>query len=313
MMREMSGLAARRRTEPFLADSIGRSLVAQGVAGAPELPARFHGRAEFEVDVADAIATFAAVLREVARPEAVTAAAVEAYCHEQGLGDERMERAVLREAFQVVSREVLIERLAQAAERGLSGPARSRGAEIDVEAGESAPFGKGRTFTDRYRGTVAREGELMIVRLALGQTLEPPLAFAPGRRLRARAQRAIPVSGTLRVEGWFAPFSNGRPAQIRVHWRVRKGADALDTRALHGLGSPLEETFACVGAGALARFAEAIPEHLATLARADRGPVFVHLERLLRLGRVTEKTRAYVLFWQRLRDYLLWRAHAEMR
>jgi hypothetical protein len=99
---------------------------------------------------------------------------------------------------------------------------------------------------------------------------------------------------------------------MRVHWRVRRGADTLDTHAIRSLASPLEQVVACVGAGALARFAEAIPAHLATLARADRGPTFA-LERIVRLGRVTERTRAYLLFWQHLRDYLLWRVRAEMR
>jgi hypothetical protein len=161
---------------------------------------------------------------------------------------------------------------------------------------------------------VFREAGAVVLRLSLGSTLEPPLAFTSGHLVRARARHAIPVSGILRLEGSFTPLQGQRgPAQMRVHWRVGKGADALDTRAIHALASPLEEVVACVGAGALARFAEAIPDHLATLARADRGPTFVHVERLFRLGRVTEKTRAYLLFWQRLRDYLLWRVRAEIR
>jgi hypothetical protein len=322
MARELSGAAAQRPVEPSIGEpSIGslfekfalRSGAARGAPGALELPARFHGHAEFEVDVADTVETFSAALRQVARPESVTAAGVQAYCHEQGIADERMEHAVLREAFRVISREVLVDRLTHAVERGLVVTARARGEEIGGEASESVPSGRGRTLTDRYLGTVFRQGESTIVRLALGFTLEPPLAFAPGQSVRARAHQPIPVGGTLRVEGTFAPIAGGPPAQIRVHWRVRKGADALDTRAIHSLTAPIEEAVACVGAGALARFAEAIPGHLAGLARADRGPAFVHFERVLRLGRVTEKTRAYLLFWQRLRDYLLWRVRGQMR
>lgn len=317
MVREMSGVVARRPIDTSIGSSIEHSVQhssgARGVPGALTLPARFQGRAQFEVDVAETVETFSAALRQVARPESVTAAAVQTYCREQGMADERMEHALLKEAFHVISREVLVERLTHAVERGLGGSARARGGEeIHAKASEIVPSGRGRTFTDHYRGMVFREGESMIVRLALGSTLEPPLAFAPDHSVRARAHRAIPVGGTLRVEGSFRPIESGS-ARIRVHWRVRKGADALDTRAIQSLASPLEDVVACVGAGALARFAEAIPDHLASLARADRGPAFVHLERLLRLGRVTEKTRAYLLFWRRLRDYLLWRARAEMR
>jgi hypothetical protein len=316
MVRVMSGTATGRHLDAFPGHSIANS-TAPSVAtrSAPEalaLPARFRGRAWFDVDLADTIETFSSALRRAARPETVTATAVQVYCRERGIADERMERALLREAFHVISREVLIERLVHAAERGLSGAGRTRGEGLDGETSELVPRGRGRTFTDHYRGTVFREGESMIVRLALGATLESPLAFAPGQQVRARARHAIPVSGTLRVEGSLTPPAGCPPAQIRVHWRVSKGADALDTRAIQSLASPLEQVVACVGAGALARFAEAIPAHLATLARADRGPTFVQIERLLRLGRVSEKTRAYLLFWQRLRDYLLWRVHAEM-
>jgi hypothetical protein len=322
MTRELSGAASQRPIDTSIGSliqhfgerSAEHAPAARGAPGALALPARFHGRAQFEVDVADTVETFSVALRQVARPESVTAADVQTYCHEQGIADERMEHAVLREAFHVISREVLVERLTHAVERGLAVPPRAHGgAEIDVEASQIVPSGRGRTFTDRYRGTVFHQDELTIVRLALGSTLEPPLAFASGQSVRARAHQAIPVSGTLRVEGSFAPVESGLPAQIRVHWRVRKGADVLDTRAIHMLAAPLEDVVACVGAGALARFAEAIPDHLASLARADRGPAFVHLERLLRLGRVTEKTRAYLLFWQRLRDYLLWRVRGQMR
>lgn len=321
MARELSGAATQRSFDTSIGSMIEKfgersgehAGAARGAPGALALPARFHGRAQLEADVADTVETFSAALRQVARPESVTAADVQAYCHEQGIADERMEHAVLREAFHVISREVLVERLTHAVERGLAVTARARSEEIGVEASEIVPSGRGRTLTDRYLGSVFHQGESTIVRLALGSTLEPPLAFAPGQSVRARARQAIPVGGTLRVEGSFAPIAGGPPAQIRVHWRVRKGADALDTRAIHSLAAPLEDVVACVGAGALARFAEAIPDHLASLARADRGPAFVHLERVLRLGRVTEKTRAYLLFWQRLRDYLLWRVRNQMR
>jgi hypothetical protein len=284
---------------------------AQEMHGTLALPVRFHGRAHFEVEVADAVAIFAGALRRAARPESVTPLEVQTYCHEQGIADRRMEHAVLREAFRVVSREVLVERLTHAVERRLSAANRE---EIDVEAHESGPRARGATFTDRYRGLVFREDGSTIVRLALGSTLEPALALRPGQTVRARAYHAIPVSGRLRLEGSFTSIEgHGPPARMRVHWRIQRGADALDTRAIHSLASPLEEVVACVGAGALARFAEAIPAHLATLARSDRGPAFVHLERLLRLGRVTRKTRAYLLFWQHLRDYLLWRVRTDMR
>ncbi|HWN69473.1 MAG TPA: hypothetical protein VNM90_17650 [Haliangium sp.] len=318
MARELSGVAARRRGDTsigsFNEHSIEHSAETRGAPGVLHLPARFHGRAQFEVDLADTVETFSAALRQVARPESVTAEAVQTYCREQAIDDERMVHALLKEAFHVISREVLVERLIHAVERGLAVTPRARGGEEgEVVASELVPSGRGRTFTDHYRGTVFREGESMIVRLALGSTLEPPLAFAPGQRVRARAHQAIPVTGTLRVEGSFRSVDGSPPAQIRVHWRVRKSADTLDTRAIHSLAAPLEEVVACVGAGVLARFAEAIPDHLASLARADRGPAFVHVERLLRFGRVTQKTRAYLLYWQRLRDYLLWRVRAEMR
>lgn len=259
----------------------------------------------------DTIQTFSAALRQVATPESVTAATVGAYCRERGMADERMEHALLKESFHVISREVLVERLVRAAERGLTGTARARSEDI-AAPGSVVPSGRGSTFTDHYRGAVFRDGASMIVRLALGATLEPPLTFVPGERVRARARQPIPVSGTLRVEGSFRPRAGSPPARIRVHWRVRQGADTLDTHAIRSLAAPLEQVVGCVGAGALARFAEAIPEHLAALAGADRGPAFA-LERLVRLGRVTERTRAYLLFWQRLRDYLLWRVRVAMR
>ncbi len=304
MARYNPGIAARFGLERPIPDI-------QGAQGLLELPVRFQGRAHFTVEVGETVETFAAALRDVARPEIVTAVDVQAYCHEHGIADERMEHAVLREAFRVVSREVLVTRLVDAVERRLTS---GGGDESDVDGAHSAPIAKGSTFIDSYRGMVFREADTVILRLSLGSTLEPPLAFTSGHLVRARARRVIPVSGTLRLEGSFTPIQGHRgPAQMRVHWRVGKGADALDTRAIHALTSPLEQVVACVGAGALARFAEAIPDHLAALARADRGPAFVHVERLFRLGRVTEKTRAYLLFWQRLRDYLLWRVRAEIR
>lgn len=304
MARYNPGIAARPGRERPIPDI-------QGAQGPLELPVRFHGHAHFTVEVGETVETFGAALRQVARPEIVTATDVQAYCQEHDIADERMELAVLREAFRVVSREVLLERLVDTVLRRLTAGGSE---EIDLEGAHSAPIARGSSFTDRYRGMVFREADAVVLRLSLGSTLEPPLAFTSGRLVRARARHAIPVSGTLRLEGSFTPLQGQRgPAQMRVHWRVGKGADVLDTRAIHALASPLEEVVACVGAGALARFAEAIPDHLATLARADRGPAFVHVERLFRLGRVTEKTRAYLLFWQRLRDYLLWRVRAEIR
>lgn len=37
-------------------------------------------------------------------------------------------------------------------------------------------------------------------------------------------------------------------------------------------------------------------------------PSFVQLERLLHLGRLSQPTRVYLLYWRRLRDWLRWNA-----
>lgn len=276
-----------------------------------ELPVRFHGRAYYALDTEEAVQVLEAALRGAARPEALTAAIVQQYCHEQGIADARMEHAVLREAFRVVSREVLMQRLVSAAGRRLAATAAE---EICVESRDGGARPRGSTLADEYRGVALREGRSTILRMSLGSSMELPLAISPGchgRALRARARRPIPVSGSLRLEGWFAPLhGHASPAQVRVHWRVRRGADWLATRAITPMLSPLDDIVACVGAGALARFAEAVPDHLTALARTDRGPAFVRVERILRLGRVSEQTRAYELFWRRLRDHLLWRVRA---
>ncbi|WP_428269657.1 hypothetical protein [Haliangium sp.] len=275
------------------------------------LPVRFQGRACFAIDPEDAIQVLDAALRRVARPEAVTTDEVGRYCRIRGIADERMEYALLRQAVDVVSREVLLERLVSAADRRLAATAE---AEIDIEGlRDRATGARGGTLVDSYRGTVYREDRSVIMRLSLGSSLEPPLTVTPGQNLRPRASRAVPVSGTLRIEGSFQPLGEGRvPARMRVHWRVQRGAASLNTGAIASLSAPLQDVVACVGAGALARFGEVLPGHLAALARADRGPAFVHVERFFRFGWVSEKTRAYLLCWQRLRDYLLWRAQLDI-
>lgn len=304
MQRIYSGIPASPPREPVTA-------AAPGPRPVMELPVRFHGRACFALDVDDAVLALEAALRGVARPEALSEAIVQQYCHERGIADARMEHAVLREAFRVVSREVLVERLVSAAGRRLA----VAGSEvIGVESRDGGARLRGSILVDEYRGEALREGASTILRMSLGSSMEPPLAIAPGRpgrAVRARARWAIPVSGLLRLEGWFTPLhGHAAPAQVRVHWRVRRGADRLATRAITSLLSPLDDIVACVGAGALARFAEAVPAHLAALARTDRGPAFARVERIFRLGRVSEQTRAHQLFWRRLRDHLLWRVSA---
>lgn len=46
--------------------------------------------------------------------------------------------------------------------------------------------------------------------------------------------------------------------------------------------------------------------HLAGLMKSGSEPAFLNLERWLLLGRLSQSTRVYLLYWQRLRDYLLW-------
>ncbi|ACY18929.1 hypothetical protein [Haliangium ochraceum] len=274
-----------------------------------ELPVRFQGRVSFELDVADTVQAFEAALMRACRSETLTRESVEAYCRDRDIADERMEHAVLKEALRVVSRDVLVERLVATTSRRLA----ASGQEFAPRAAALSPFSvRGSTFVDSFRGTAFREGASVILRVALGTSIESPVTIGASQTMRARARQPIPVSGSLRIEGDFKPLHGpGRPAQVRVHWSVRKGADTLDTSAIQDLGGPLESIVGCVGAGALSRLADAVPEHLAALAQTERGPAFIHVERIFRFGRVTEKTRAYLLFWQRLRGYLLW--HAQQR
>ena len=98
----------------------------------------------------------------------------------------------------------------------------------------------------------------------------------------------------------------------KLHWRFERvllleafkivNADDLIRRLMSDLRRRLRggtDRVAMVGEPSLA--------YLATLLDSGNSPIFLGLERLVRFGRLSQQTRVYVLYWQRLRDYLLWR------
>ncbi len=283
-------------------------------AAANGLPLRFSGRARFTLDAAAATQRVEAALRRAAHPDRLTAEDVWRYCRAREVAEPRMQLAILREAFRVISREVMIERMASAANRQLTA---STAEETALDRWQAwPPSSRGGALSSRFRGNLYREDRSLILRLAVGNSIEPPLTLGPNPTLRARAAHAVTIGGVLAIDGKVEALHDARtPTQIRMSWRVQSGADSVSVAAIAArtsLSGPLPNLLACIGAGALDRFATATPEHLAGLARTDRGPAFVRVERLFRLGRVTEKTRAYELFWQRLRDYLSWRVSDDL-
>ncbi len=98
----------------------------------------------------------------------------------------------------------------------------------------------------------------------------------------------------------------------RVHWRFERvllleafksvNADDLIRRLMSDLRRRLRG-----GAHRVALVGEPSLAYLASLLDSGSAPIFLGLERLIRFGRLSQQTRVYVLYWQRLRDYLLWR------
>ncbi len=277
----------------------------QDAALAPLAPIRFGGQVRFAIDANEAAQVFETALRRAARPETMSLEQVQAYSAACGGIDHRMELAVLKEGFNVVSREVLINHLVRTVHDRLSDNAHRQ---VTIEAARNGgKEHRGGSLTSSYRGVVLREGNAPTVRFSLGSLIEPPIALTAPNARALKAKRAIPVSGVLCAEGAFQPqFGDRQAVDVHVHWRVRRHDDRLNTQSWAHLESPLDETLHCLGTAALSRLAEVMPTYLASLVHGDRGPVFVHVERLFRLGRVTKTTRIYLFYWRRLRDFLLW-------
>lgn len=311
MSRNDSGIAVESQAGRATGEA---TLQSGGVGAAASIPARFAGRVRLVLDIDDGMDALELALRRAARPEELTEEAVRQLCHARGTPDYLMEWAVLREGFHVVSRELLIEHLVATARRRLAGSIHD---EVEVDAlATGGRIDRGGTLVGTYRGTVSVERDGLTVRCSLGAAMAPSLAIdgaqpvpATPRLLPARpgGRQQIPVSGSLAIDGSFVSRQRGQaPVQARVQWRVQGEAGVSCVGPWSPLAPPLEEIIGYIGSVALARFAEALPQHLAALAQTDRGPTLILIERLLRLGRVSQKSRVYLLYWQRLRDFLLW-------
>lgn len=296
-IRATPAAAARAPTPPSPPSSLSHQ--------AADIPARFAGRVCFALDVEQTMDALDIALRRAARREAMSEDAVRQHCQRRGTQDHHMEWAVLREAFGVVSRELLIERLVAAARRRLTASVHQE-IELDALAAGAQP-GHGGVLVGAYRGTVTAQDNRLTVRCSVGSAIEPPLVIPYGEPQPARAAAIpLPVGGTLSIEGSFASSRPGEaPVQVRVHQRV--AADGSHVRGWSPLASPLEDIVGHITTVSLSRIAAVLPGHLAALAHSERGPAFVQVERILRLGRMSKKSRIYLLYWQRLRDYMLWR------
>jgi hypothetical protein len=222
-------------------------------------------------------------LRAAARPARVTEERVRAYCDDRGMPHHRFELALLAEAFKVVSTEQLIERLRN-------------------DLIERMPT----LLTSPYACSAElRDGKLL---LKVGAARAEPKYVIVGDQ---PAWEVLPgystMDGALSVVGRLDDGSE-RVSRIDAGWAVTSGTTcaALGRHAGAYFAPPVQALVGCVAGDALSRFSRALPAEMAAVLTDSREPTFVNVERLLRLGRLTHSTRVYLLYWKRLRDYLIW-------
>ena len=230
------------------------------------------GRAVFAWDARDAADVTLHALRRACDPSHLTDERLADYCEQSGKPSSRFERAVLREALGLISADDLAERLARAM------PRRARRDSLGV----------------RIRGRVTERGGCVIARVR-SASVERELVLRPGEPPPLIATSAVP--GVLVVDATVRAADRTRPAVAA--WKVTGGeplgfvADAT---------APADALTALAGQVALSRLAEALAWRLrALLDRRCQPP-------LAALGRSPRPIRTYLLYWRRLRDFVVWRA-----
>jgi hypothetical protein len=121
---------------------------------------------------------------------------------------------------------------------------------------------------------------------------------------RLRSAASPPRITQKRVRA-FCSETNNR------HWRFERvlllesfkvlDADDLIRRLMSDLRRRLR-----AGTNRVSPIGEPSLAYLATLLQSGSSPAFLGLERVVRLGRLSQQRRVYLLYWRRLRDYLLW-------
>lgn len=246
-------------------------------------PLRFSGHARMQVDRAALGDRIEGELRAAAHPSRVTAERVRAFCDDRAMPHHRFEHALLTEAFKVVSVAELIGRLR-------------------ADLVERMPM----LLTTPYACSAElRDGKLL---LKVGAARAEPKYVIVGAR---PAWEVLPgystMDGSLSVVGRLEDGGD-RVSNIDTRWTVASGTTcaALGRQAGAYFAPPVQALVGCVAGDALSRFSRALPSEMAAVLTDSREPTFVNVERLLRLGRLTHATRVYLLYWKRLRDYLIW-------
>jgi hypothetical protein len=231
------------------------------------------GRAVFAWDARDAADVTLRALERACDPDHLTAERLADYCEQAGLRSANFERAVLAEALALVSADDLADRLAAAM------PRRARRDSLGVKV--------------RGWARAQDEGVVAHVRSA---AMEARIALGAGERPALRAASAVP--GFLVLDGTVRSAGGAQPAVAA--WRVAAGqplcfgADAT---------TPVETLTALAGQVALSRLSEAFAWRLrALLDQRCRPPL------LRAVGRSPRRIRTYLLYWRRLRDFVVWRA-----
>jgi hypothetical protein len=230
-------------------------------------------RAVFAWDARDAAALTLHALRRACDPEQLTVDRLADYCEQTALGSARFERAVLHEALGMVSPGELAGRLAAAM------PRQARRDSLGV----------------RVRGTARDLGDHVLARIR-SSAIERELAIRRGEPPRLAAPS--PVAGHLVVEGTIRSDDRSEPAIAA--WQV--GPDRpLDVAA--DACTPGRALTALAGQVAMTRLADAFAWRLRALLDRRCRPTLLGA-----LRRPPTQIRAYLLYWRRLRDYVVWRA-----
>lgn len=265
------------RVRDFQDDGLGR------ISEELRFPLRFTGHARMTVDRVALGDRIAGELRRAAQPRRVNEERVRAYCDDRGIPHHRFEQALLNEAFKVVSATELIDRLR-------------------ADLIERIPT----LLTSPYACSAElRDGKLL---LKVGAARAEPKYVIVGDQ---PAWEVLPgystVSGGLSVVGQLDDGA-GHGSRIDAGWTVASGTTcaAIGRQAGAYFAPPVQALVGCVAGDALSRFSRALPAEIGAVLNDSREPTFVNVERLLRLGRLTHATRVYLLYWKRLRDYLIW-------
>ncbi len=247
-------------------------------------PLRFHGRGRLVLDRDALVARVRGDLQRAARPDMLDEDRIRAYCADRGIAHHRFEAALLGEAFKVVSAERLIDRLAD-----------------DFRARMPA------ALESTYRCTAERHDGVLVLRLGASDYGEPRYVIVGEEPEWAIIPGFSSVHGTLALDGSLVR-AGAQPLAVTTAWRVAPGATCASFGRDAGacFAPSVRVLIGCLAGDALSRFTRALPGTIAGVLGDAREPTFVNVERLLRLGRLTHSTRVYLLYWKRLRDYLIW-------